>query len=243
VGATPQAAIVGGRPAEVIEPADRPRFVLLFLADIDGITLRDNAIWTSLLNAHRMAAVCIDGGESWWSNRICPSFDPNRSAEQYLLDDVVPWTLKQFNVPANAIALAGAGAGGQGALRFGFKHPDRFRTVASLNGSIDHYELFGRGTCLDEMYPSREHCRQDGVMLHVHPSNWPPNVWFACDPDSPWHRGNDRLHEKLMALGVPHTFDFTTQVCGHSWNYYDHLAPAMLRFIAEGLEKESRRLM
>ena len=38
-------------------------------------------------------------------------------------------------------------------------------------------------------------------MLHVHPHDWPPNVWFACDPDSPWLRGNDRLHEKLMALG------------------------------------------
>jgi hypothetical protein len=80
-------------------------------------------------------------------------------------------------------------------------------------------------------------------MLHVHPHQWPPYVWFACDPDSPWLRGNDRLHEKLMALGVPHTVDFDTRVCGHSWTYFDRLAPTVIRFVAEGLDRESRRLV
>jgi hypothetical protein len=115
--------------------------------------------------------------------------------------------------------------------------------VAALEASLDHYELYGRGTALDDMYPSREHCRQDGAGLHVQPMSWPPHLWFACDPDSPWLRGNDRLHEKLMALGVPHTIDFTSPACGHSWAYFDRMAPAMMRFVVEGLEKESRRLM
>lgn len=243
MGVVPQTAIIAGRSVEVLTPADRPRFVLVFLEDIDGVSLRDNATWTALLAANRMATVCVDGAESWWSSRVCASFDPARSAEQYLIEEVIPWTLGHFDLSTNAISLAGVGAGGQGALRLAFKHPDRFRVVASLNGMIDHYELFGRGTCLDEMYRNREDCRQDGVMLHVHPSNWPPYIWFTCDPDSPWLRGNDRLHEKLMAHGVPHTFDFTTKVCGHSWSYYDRLAPAMMRFVVEGLDKESRRLM
>jgi S-formylglutathione hydrolase len=232
-----------GRPADVFTPADRPRFVLVFLPDLDEVTLKDNAVWSPLLAANRIACVCPAGAEGWYASKICPAFDPARSAESYLVDDVLPWALGRVGVPANAVALAGVGAGGQGALRLAFKEPDRFRTVASLGGSIDHYELYGRGTCLDVMYPSREHCRQDGVMLHVHPHHWPPYVWFACDPDSPWLRGNDRLHEKLMALGVPHTVDFTTPACGHSWIYYDRLAPAVIRFVADGLEKESRRLV
>jgi S-formylglutathione hydrolase len=234
---------IGGRSADVFTPADRPRFVLVFLADIDGVTPRDNAEWTKLLAANRMACVCPDGGESWWSSRICTSFDAEKNAEQYLIDDVISWAMGHFQLPANAVALAGIGAGGQGALRIAFRYPERFRVVASLAGAIDHYELYGRGTALDEMYPSREHCRQDGAILHVHPSNWPPHIWFACDPDSPWLRGNDRQHEKLMALGAPHTINFTTQVCGHTWTYCDHMAPALIRFVMEGLEKESRRLM
>jgi S-formylglutathione hydrolase FrmB len=234
---------IGGRSADVFTPADRPRFVLLFLPDLDDATLRNNDAWTTQLAANRIACVCPHGGESWWSNRICPSFDVAKSAERFLLDDVVPWTCERFQVSDRSIALAGVGGGGQGALRIAFKYPNRLRAVVSLSGAIDQYELYGRGTCLDEMYPSREHCRQDGAILHVHPSNWPPYIWFACDPDSPWMRGNDRLQEKLRALGAPHTFDFTTRVCGHSWNYYDHLAPAMMRFVVDGLDKESRRLM
>jgi S-formylglutathione hydrolase len=234
---------IGGRSADVYRPAGRPRFVLAFLPDLDDATVRDNPTWTALLEANRLGCVCPTGGESWWASRICPVFDSKKSGEAYLFDDVLPWALDRFGVRANAVALAGVGAGGQGALRLGFKYPERLRTVASLGGSIDHYELYGRGTCLDEMYPSREHCRQDGVMLHVHPHDWPPNVFFACDPDGPWLRGNDRLHEKLLALGVPHTFDFTTRACGHSWTYYGALAPFLVRFVVEGLEKESRRLM
>ena len=238
-----ETSAIGGRSADVYTPADRPRFVLVFLPDLDDVTLRDNPAWTGLLAADRLACVCPTGGESWWSARVCPSLDPGRSGEAYLLTDVLPWAVDRFGVRPTAVALAGVGAGGQGALRLGFKYPDRFRAVASLGGSIDHYEVYGRGTCLDEMYPSREHVRQDGVMLHVDPHDWPANVYFACDPDSPWLRGNDRLHEKLIALGAPHATDFTTRACGHSWTYYDALAPAVVRFVVEGLEKESRRLV
>ena len=238
-----ESVAIAGRSADVFAPADRPRFVLVFLPDLDGVSVKDNSAWTALLAANRMACICPDGADGWYSDRLCPTFDPTRSAEAYLLENVLAWARTRFDLRQNAVALAGVGAGGQGALRISFKYPDRFRTVASLGGSIDHYELYGRGTCLDAMYPSREHCRQDGVMLHVQPFHWPPYVWFACDPDSPWLRGNDRLHEKLMALGVPHTFDFTTPACGHSWTYYDRLAPTLIRFAIEGLEKELRRLV
>src|SRR5438874_8311971 len=59
------------------------------------------------------------------------------------------------------------------------------------------------GTSLGEMYDSKEQCRQDTALMHIHPSEHPPHVFFAIDPeDADWYRGNDRLHEKLGALGV-----------------------------------------
>ena len=61
--------------------------------------------------------------------------------------------------------------------------------------------------------------------------------------DEPWQRGNDRLHEKLGALGVAHTIDFTTSAGGHRWDYFNRMAEPALRFVAEGLDKESRRLL
>jgi S-formylglutathione hydrolase len=234
---------IGGRSADVFTPADRPRFLLVFLPDLDEVTLRDNPVWTPLLAANRVACVCPAGSESWWVDRPCPSFDLVKSGEEYLLQDVIPTSLAQFALAPRAVAVAGVGAGAQAAIRFGLRYPDRFRVAAGLGSILDYHELFGRGTRLDEMYDSREQCRQDTAVLQVHPSSWPPHLWLACDPDSPWLRGNDRLHEKLQALGVPHATEFLTRGCGHSWSYYDRMAPKLVRFVVDGLEAEARRLV
>jgi S-formylglutathione hydrolase len=233
---------IAGRRADLFEP-ETPRFLLVFLSDLDGVTLRDNPVWTNLLAANRMACVSPAGGETWWLDRVWPPFDPVKSGERYLIDDVIPTVLERFRLPANAVALAGVGAGGQGALRLGFRYPKRARAVAGLESILDFQEVHGRGTALDDLFASREQSRQDTVVLHIPAHDWPPYIWFACDPDSPWLRGNDRLHEKLSAIGVPHTTDFATRACGHAWAYYDRLAPTVMRFIVEGLEKESRRLV
>ena len=61
--------------------------------------------------------------------------------------------------------------------------------------------------------------------------------------DANWYRGNDRLHEKLSALGIPHTCDLATHAGGHSWDYFNAVAERAVRFIHDGLEQESRRLL
>lgn len=214
---------IDGRPIWTQLP-ERPTHGLIFIPDADGINLLADALppdWACVVPTH---------DDPWWSDR------GTRSAERHFLEAVVPF------LPGD-VALLGVGAGGQAALRLGFKHPKRFPAVASLVGAIDHYELHGRGTILDDLYPTREHCRQDGAIMHVHPANWPPHVLFDCPPESPWHRGNDRLHEKLMALGVPHRSDLASPACGHTTEYVGRRLPATLRFLAEGVERQSRRLL
>jgi S-formylglutathione hydrolase len=93
------------------------------------------------------------------------------------------------------------------------------------------------------MYDSPEQARQDSAILHLDPHRYPPAIWFACDPDdTEWYRGNDRLHEKLAALGIPHTADLDTRAGGHSWRYFDAMAGPMLLFIAGALRRQERRL-
>ena len=93
------------------------------------------------------------------------------------------------------------------------------------------------------MYDSKEQCRQDTAPMHVHPSRYPPHLFFCSDPDDPWYRGNDRLHEKLAALGVEHECDLETRAGGHSWQYFNHMADRAVRFLYAGLEQQSRRLL
>jgi S-formylglutathione hydrolase len=141
-----------------------------------------------------------------------------------------------------AVALAGVEMGGQGAVRLAFKHPQRFPVAASVAGAFDCQEWYGRGTPLDEMYESRERCRLDTAILHVDAHDWPRHIWFCCEPGAFAWRGNDRLHEKLNAMGVPHAADLDT-ASPPGANYVEQRVPPMLAFVAESLRTESRRLM
>ena len=121
-----------------------------------------------------------------------------------------------------------------------FKHPRLFPVAAAISPALDYHELYGQGTPLDEMYDSKEQCRQDTALMHVPPFDPPPHLFFCIDPDDRlWYRGNDRLHEKLGALGVPHTCDLTARAGGHSWQYFNHMAERAIRFVYAGLEAES----
>jgi S-formylglutathione hydrolase len=129
-------------------------------------------------------------------------------------------------------------------LRLAFRHPQTFAVAAGIASALDFHEWYNQGTPLDDMFTSKEQCRQQTALMHIHPHDWPPHLFFAIDPeDVDWFRGNDRLHEKLGALGVPHTIDFTTTAGGHTWDYFNKMAEPTIRFLADGLEKESRRLL
>ena len=93
------------------------------------------------------------------------------------------------------------------------------------------------------MYDSKEQCRQDTALLHVPPYNAPPHLYFAIDTDHRWYRGCDRLHEKMSALGVAHTFMLSSEGGGHTWEDFSRMAKSALDFLAGGLDQESRRLL
>jgi len=237
---------VGGKPAAVYQPpsAVRPRFGVLYLHPVGNETLRDRPAYTRLLDELALPCVCPMAPYTWWSDRVWRGFDSQLSAERHLLQNVLPFFAGRWGLQPRSIGLLGISMGGQGALRLAFKHPHIFPVAAGIASALDYYEWYGQGFSLDEMYDSKEQARQDTALMHIHPSDFPPHVFFAIDPeDADWYRGNDRLHEKLNALGVPHTIDFTTSAGGHCWEYFDRMAEPALRFIAAGLEKESRRLL
>jgi S-formylglutathione hydrolase len=237
---------LAGKPADVYEPPgpSRPRFGVLFLHAYDTRSLRAQAPFTRLLAELRLACVCPWGDHSWWADRLCPAFDPERTPERYLRDSVVPLFAQRWGLGPRSLGLLGISMGGQAALRLSFKDPDTFPVVAALSSAIEYHELYGQGSPLDEMYDSKEQCRQDTAPMHIQPGHYPPHLFFACDPeDTHWYRGNERLREKLTALGVPHECDLTTEAGGHTWAYFNHFAERSLRFLQAGLEMQSRRLL
>ncbi len=211
-----------GSPWVLCEPSMPCRFAVLIL-HTSAAQIPDLA---DELQRHRIAACAPLLPDGWWV----------KSAEQSVVERVLPWMRSRWNLGRNAIAVVGVEMGGQGAVRLGFKYPESFPIVASLNGAFDFHDWYGRGTALDDMYPSRERARQDTATLNINPYKVPPHIWIGCDSDSAdWYRGNDRLDEKLTAYGIAHTADLATTAEGG--------ATAMVAFAANALETLSRKLL
>jgi S-formylglutathione hydrolase len=235
---------IAGKPADLLEfGPESPRFGVIYLHTYKGESLQGNEDFVRLFRELNIGCVCPRGGRCWWADRACAEFDPVLTPERYVVENVLPFINQRWNLGPRAVGIVGIDMGGQGALRLAFKYPQEFTTVAAIAPSIEYHELYWSGTPIDDMYTSKEQCRQDTAPMHIHPTNFPPHIFFACDPTDPWHRGAERLHEKMNALGVIHQCDLATTAGGHAWPYFNQMASAALQFIAAGLERESRRLI
>lgn len=236
---------IAGKPADVFVPA-KPSpagFTVLFLHGHAGVTLGDNAVYTGLLEERGFACVCPHGKRSWWGDRLCREFDEHRTPVAYLRESVLPWVAEHCHAAPPAIALLGVSMGGQGALRLAYRFPQQFPVVAALAPLVDFQLWHGRGLPLDEMYPTAEAARQDSATLLLHPLNWPRHQLLMCDPaDAEGFESVVRLSSKLYSTGIPFESDFATRHGGHSWDYFNHVAPRVMQFLAERLEEEQRRL-
>ncbi len=232
---------VAGKAVDVYEPSQpsEHNYVVLHLHGHGGRTLRDNAVYTAEFEKYGLRAVCPHGQRSWWGKRICSEFDAQISPVEYIRQHLMPYINEQFGAEPPAIAVSGVSMGGQGALRLAYWYPREFPVVAALAPAVDFQNWLGQGIPLDEMYESALDARQDTATLQIHPLNWPPQQFIACDPrDADCFEGTDRLISKLSSSGIIYEKDLTTSAGGHSWEYFNHMAPATVEFLFQRLERE-----
>jgi S-formylglutathione hydrolase FrmB len=237
---------VGGHPVDVFEPTKPSvhNYSVIYLHGVHLNRIDQQRPFVDEFERHGLRVVVPWTARSWWTDRICAEFDPHVSAEQHVINRILPWIAARFDARPTQIGLLGTSMGGQGALRFGFKYPQLFPVIAAISPAIDYHLRMREGDeTLEQMYADPEAARQDTVILHVHPLNWPRQLWFCCDPiDYRWHESADRLRMKLAALGIPFTADLDTTGGGHGFEYYNRMAKPAVGFIAEALERERRRV-
>jgi S-formylglutathione hydrolase FrmB len=239
---------LAGHRCRLFEPAQPSphNFTVVYLHCSMGASLGSYPAFTEQFERHGLRVIEPQSGQSWWTDRIWPDFDPEISAEGYVLQRVVPYVLQRWNSRPPRLALLGVSMGGQGALRMAYKHPDLFPTVAAISPAVDFQKRIDEGVDpgLDYLYRDSEESRQDSALLHIHPLNWPRNQFFCCDPaDLRWHESADRLRMKLWSLGVPFECDLETSAGGHSFQYASHMAERAVGFLAERLERERLRVV
>lgn len=234
-----QTLVHDGRRIDVLEPSGRetPSGVVLFLHGHGQVMLNENPAFTKLFQQHNLAAVCPDGGKSWWLDVICPDFRSDITPQKWLLDQVVPLIHDRFRIDCPRIALMGVSMGGQGALQLSYRFAGRFPVVAAISPAVDFYQLHGSGIPLDLMFPDSESARQASVVLNLQPLAWPKYQFFCCDPtDSEWFDGCARLGMKLSSSGILYERDFETIGGGHTWEYFNRMAEKALGHVARGLQ-------
>ena len=237
---------VAGHLCYLFEPPQRNpyNYVVVYLHGVHLGQLVDQPAFVSELETHGLPVVAPVTQRSWWTDKICAEFDPQVTAERYVLDSVLPYIEKSYDARPPRIGLLGTSMGGQGALRFAYKYPDIFPVVAAISPAIDYQNRFSFDETIPDMYRDAEAARQDSALLHVHPLNWPRHQFFCCDPtDYRWWDGADRLRMKLSSLGVPHECDLEAEGGGHGFEYYNRMADRAVQFLADRLDQERRRLV
>jgi pimeloyl-ACP methyl ester carboxylesterase len=236
---------IEGHPCDVFQPA-RPHphgFTVLYLHGVHLQRLADQPPFVEQFERHCLRVVAPHTGRCWWTDRICPDFDAAVSPERHVLDRVLPWMQRHLAVALPRIGLLGTSMGGQGALRFAYKYPDRFPVVAAISPAIDYQLRYDDDPILQAMYADAEAVRQNTALLHVHPLNWPRHQFFCCDPaDERWFESVDRLRMKLWSLGVPFECELETTAGGHGFGYYNAMVARAVGFLVERLERERLRV-
>lgn len=237
---------IAGKAADIFEPSrpSEPARAVLFLHGHGLQTLAGNAAYTAEFERLGLRAICPHGKRSWWLPVVCPEFDAERTPIEHIRSHVLPWIDANWNVKPPALATFGVSMGGQGVLQLAYRHPNEFPVVAAVAPVIDIHEWLGHGLPLDEMFADAEAARQQSATLHVQGLNWPRHQFLACDPiDRDALPGVERLASKLHSSGVPFESDFQTSCGGHSWEYFNHLAPRVMQFLVAGLDAEFRRVV
>lgn len=236
---------INGHQADVFEP-ETPRTdrAVIHLHGHGLETLKDKPAFSTALNQHGLRVICPHGQRSWWLPVICEEFDSEQTPHDFVRNDIVDWVSKEWQVEPPYIALTGISMGGQGILQLAYREALQFPVVAAISPAIDFHNWVGQGLPLDDIFSDRESARQQTAILQLHPLNWPRHQLLVCDPtDAEWIESSERLSSKLYSTGVPFESDFNSSHGGHSWDYFNAMAPRVIEFVANGLEQESLRLV
>lgn len=218
------------------------RFPVIYLLHGSGGDYTDwvaNAHIGGLADRYHVILVMPDGGhESWY---VDSPVDPHSRFDTYVGTEVVAYIDAHFRTIATrrARAITGLSMGGYGALRVALDHPGVFGAVGSISGAVDPRD------CEDE--PGIDDAFGDPVQ---HAAFWNDaaivesarrfrrahiDLTIDCGTSDGFVDANRTLHDRLVALGVPH--DYAEHPGGHTWAYWSSAIRYQMPFFAASFQR------
>jgi len=193
-----------------------------------------------------MVVVAVDGDNSFFLN------GPLGAYEDLVTRDIVARVEATYRVVRgrDGRALLGISMGGYAALRIALSQPEAYRAVAAHSAMVldavpsaaagagsGHMAAFHRafGDPIDAALWSAS----DPLTLAAKADpRRTPALYFDCGAEDRYglFKGNEELHRRLQARGVPHTFSLLPG--NHGYEYVRSVLGHSLRFIADALGSE-----
>jgi S-formylglutathione hydrolase FrmB len=209
-----------------------------------GLAAQLDALWAKG-ELPEFLVVAVDGGNSFYVN------GPSGKYQDLVTRDAPAYVESTYRaVPGRpGRALLGISMGGYGALRIAFAQPEVFVAVAT------------HSAMLLERPPTAEEGARTGQMSAFHrvfgdpidPALWAasdplalaqkvdpkglPALYFDCGTEDRYGltAGNQELHRRLEARGIPH--EFALHPGDHGYAYVQTVLGRSLRFIADAFRK------
>lgn len=224
------------------EKAGRELPVLYLLHGYSG----DYANWVNkvpavktLVDQYGFIVVCPDGGYSSWYWDI--EGNKNYQYETFVSKELVDYIDGKYDTAKDRTkrGISGLSMGGHGAMYLAIRHQDTFSAVGSTAGGVDirpfpnNWEMASR---LGSYAENPEKWNQHTVMELTHliqPKSL--EIFIDCGTEDFFFGVNERLHEKLKYMNVPHRY--LSMPGGHSWDYWSKSIHYQMAFFNEVFNK------
>ena len=176
--------------------------------------------------------VCPDGSTASWY--FDSPVNSSMRYETYISKEVPHYIDSAYRTIADKghRALTGLSMGGHGALFIAWKHPEVFVAAGSMSGGVDLTESknkFEIVKVLGDTLHFADNWKNYSV-LNLVETKLSDSLTLIIDDgiDDIFIEGNRRLHQKLLALKIPH--DYIERPGKHTWDYWRYAVHFQLLF-------------
>jgi len=172
-----------------------------------------------------LIVVLPDGGTSRYVNHSPHERFGLQNYEDLLVHDIPAEVARLFHVRPGPWAIGGLSMGGQGALRIGMKHSEKFASIWGHSSGMLQPDPAWLGL-LDDPDDASSFVQAERLQARVDAGEVLPAIAFDCGVDDFTLDGNRALHELMDRIGLMHTY--LEYPGAHTWDYWDeHVVRAL----------------
>lgn len=163
--------------------------------------------------------------------------------EQFFFEEFVPYIEKTYRVrpEKGSRAIAGASAGGGGALNFAIHHPEMFTACCGLSAAArpwDQANMKNRypdvpESKLKDWYKQYDIFEQFSNLDEKSKNQY--QLYLSCGDEDGLVIHNANLHELLNKIGYKH--ELRIEDGAHNWTYWRAITPDFLKFVSDAFRK------